>query len=437
MVDWRARLETLYWAALAAVEPEACVARALVVADASIQWLGPAGEKVQVPFPLLILGAGKAAARMARGVCKHLPAKSYRGAVVVNPGNEVWVPDIEVLEASHPLPDERSIEAADRFLALCDPVDAAGVVFLLSGGASSLLVAPRPPLTLEEKVATNRMLLESGASIDEVNTVRKHLSRIKGGGLLRRLARPVFTVAISDVVGDDPAVIGSGPTVPDPSTFEDAAQVLKKFALWGEAPQSVRHLIDRGLAGLEPETLKPHEPEAAYSHYRVVAANRDAKRAAAGQASGWGWHVEVLDAPVVGEARAAAAEFAALIQGRLRENPSSVTCVVAGGETTVTVRGKGRGGRNQEFALALAPLLDGWPVAVLSAGTDGTDGPTDAAGAFVDGTTLVRARNRGMDPMRYLDENNSYEFFATLGDLFVTGPTGTNVMDLQIAVLYP
>ncbi|MCX8072367.1 MAG: DUF4147 domain-containing protein [Candidatus Binatia bacterium] len=436
MPTWREELVAVFWRGVETVRPEDCVERALHVEREEVFWEEPGGICTQLPLPILVLGAGKAAARMALGLSKILPPCQYRGAIVTSERHTADVPGVEVLVGSHPLPDHRSLSAAKHLLRLARSSREPVAIFLVSGGASSLLAAPWPPVTLEEKIATHRLLLTSGANIGEVNTVRKHLSRIKGGRLLQQLQRPVFTLAISDVVGDDPATIGSGPTVPDPNTFADAQRVLAKYELWETVPRSVRTVIEDGLAGRIPETLKPWESASRLAHYRIIASNRETRSACAAAARSKGWFVEVIEEPIVGEAREAARRFATRVQMAAACANSGPLCVIAGGETTVTVRGRGLGGRNQEFALALAPLLAGLPVSALIAGTDGVDGPTEAAGAFVDGTTLERAHALGLNVEHYLEANDSYHFFAALGDLFITGPTGTNVMDLQIAVVH-
>ncbi len=436
MVRWRAELEALYWTGLAAVRADESISRVLHYGDGQLHWHDPSGSFQEINLPILLLGAGKASAQMARGFARMLPGGTFHGAVVTSQGNEAAIPGIEVLLGSHPVPDSHSLAAAEHLLALCQSRVAPSVVFLLSGGASSLLAAPWPPVTLADKTVTNRLLLRSGADISEVNTVRKHISRIKGGRLLRHLQCDVFTLALSDVVGDDPSVIGSGPTVPDSTTFSDAKAVLCKYSLWEAVPESVRTVIQQGLNGQIPETVKPNEPVARLAHYAVVARNHDACSAIAQAAREKQWGVEIMEKPITGEARQAARSFAQHIERLLPPSSQNPRCLIAGGETTVTVRGTGLGGRSQEFALALAPLIAGQPVTVLIAGTDGIDGPTDAAGAFVDGTTIQRARSLGLDPGRYLAANDSYHFFSTLGDLFRPGPTGTNVMDLYLAIVH-
>lgn len=382
---------------------------------------------------VVVIGAGKAAARMAAGVEGMWSPSQLGGLVVTAPGGEVPLARVGVAIGSHPVPDEHSLGATVelcRMLTAAAP--AAAVVALISGGASSLLVQPRPPLSLADKMAVNRLLLACGADIAAINTVRKHLSLVKGGGLLRLAGgRAVTTLLLSDVVGDDPSVIGSAPTLPDPTTYADALAVLRRFGVLARVPVAVHRLLEAGTRGAVPETVKPTDPCAAGAAATVIGSNAAARRAAAAHAAAIGYEAIVDDAPLVGDTRAAAAAWAQ----HLRRLPRGRRwCAIAGGETTVVVRGRGRGGRNQEFALALAAALAGEPVAVLSAGTDGIDGPTDAAGAFVDGATQSRAAASGLDPDRALADNDSYSFFDRLGDLLRTGPTGTNVMDLKLAI---
>jgi glycerate 2-kinase len=291
-----------------------------------------------------------------------------------------------------------------------------------------------PPIRLADKIRTTEILLACGADIRELNTIRKHLSRIKGGGLQRRLACPSVTLAISDVVGDDPSLIGSGPTVADLSTFADAWAICTRYGLEGRLPARVVQVLQEGCRGERPETLKPEDAVAALSTFHLIASNASALAAAALRAQSLGLEVIVEKQPLSGDTRVAARDFAA----RLRELASTAAaplCILAGGETTVTVLGGGRGGRNQEFALALAEEVDGRDMTILSAGTDGIDGPTDATGAFVDGNTLARARSRGLSANASLHANDSYSFFSVLGDLLRIGPTGTNVMDIKIALV--
>ena len=325
-----------------------------------------------------------------------------------------------------------SEDAGGRALAIAEAAADEELLVLLSGGASALMAAPAEGLTLDDKRQTTDTLLRAGADIHALNTVRKHLSRIKGGRLAACAPGRCRTLAISDVVGDDLSFIASGPTVPDPTTFEDALGVLRRFGDVDAYPPPVVAHLTRGVSGKLPETPKPGDPRLARAVSVVIGGRRDAMIGAASLARTLGYHVVVRDAPVVGEARTAAHSHVRDVEAAARaaERP---LCVVSSGETTVRVLGSGRGGRNQEFALAAAALVSSsGSVVAASVGTDGIDGPTDAAGAVVDSTTLARARASGLDPSDFLRDNNAYAFFAGLGDLIRTGPTGTNVGDLQV-----
>jgi hydroxypyruvate reductase len=385
----------------------------------------------------VILAAGKAAGSMTQVAERHyaaLPPTRLAGLAVTRHGYGRPTTRIPVVEAGHPVPDKAGISAAKRALKLADEVDADDLVLvLLSGGASANWIAPAPGLTLEEKQATTRALLKSGAAIGEINTVRKHLSRIKGGRLAKRASpAKVVTLAISDVPGDDPAVIGSGPTIPDPSTLEDARAIAARYGL--ALPDAVR----RALEDPANETPKPGDEVFAATDYRIVARPADALAAAAGRAKAAGYECIVLGGRLQGEAREVAAEHARLALSVRAEGRRAV--ILSGGELTVTLRGQGQGGPNQEYALSLAIHLGGAPgIAGLVADTDGTDGgggrPDDPAGAFVDETTLTRAQVAGLDPAAFLADNNSTGFFNGIGDLFRPGPTFTNVTDFRAIVV--
>jgi len=385
--------------------------------------------------PTLVVGGGKGAAGMAAGCERAVGAEHLFGAVVVADGCRADLQSISVIEAGHPLPDARGEGGARRLLDLVKQCGAERILCLVSGGASALLACPRPPVSLVDKIVTTQLLLECGASIAEFNTVRKHISAIKGGGLLRAAQAPMVGLLISDVVGDDPGTIGSGPTAADATTFADAAAVLQRYALLERVPTSVRDLLADGRAERVPDTVKPGSAEAGRCRNFVVGSNRVALDGAAATARAAGWRVHVEETPIVGDTTGAAAQFAARLRALAAAADRAPLCVLAGGETTVRVRGSGRGGRNQEFALAVSDGIAGEEIVVLSAGTDGIDGPTDAAGAFVDGTTLARAMERGLSPAAALAANDSHTFFAALGDLLRCGPTGTNVMDIKIALL--
>jgi glycerate-2-kinase len=372
---------------------------------------------------------------MAQGAEAALAGRALRGLVIVPDGCALPLSSIAVRTAAHPVPDRRGVRATRALVGLLADARDDPVICLIGGGASSLLVCPAPPITLADKVAVTRLLLASGADIGDLNSVRKHLSAVKGGGLLRLArTRPVLTLLISDVIGDDPGVIGSGPTVADATTFADALAILEGRGILDRVPRAVRERLERGAHGVLPETVKPGAAETMGTEVAVIGNNRLALNAAADTARRLGYEPFVDDAQLVGETRDAARRWMARISGRLSEPRA---CVISGGETTVSLRGRGRGGRNQEFALALVEPLSGSHLAVLSAGTDGIDGPTDAAGAFVDGGSAPRAHDLAIDPGAALDANDSYGFFDRLDDLLRCGPTGTNVMDLKIAVRVP
>ena len=417
------------------MDPARLVANCLRRDGARVHVVVESHEVAAWSRPTLVIGAGKGAARMAAGCEQALGATDVSGRVVVADGCGVPLRSIAVEEAAHPLPDERGVEATQRVLGALADQPAGAVLCLISGGASSLLVCPRPPLSLADKVATTNVLLRCGARIGEISAVRKHLSLVKGGGILRRTSRPVVALLLSDVPGDDPSTIGSGPAVPDETTFAEALAVLRRYAVVDRVPPAVVALLTRGVEGLEAESLKPRETAAARAVNVVIGSNRTAVDAAARAARAAGCAVEVDPTLMVGDTTEEAHAFGARIARALARPRPHPLCLLAGGETTVRVRGTGRGGRNQEFALVLVEALAGAPVVVLSAGTDGIDGPTPAAGAFVDGETLARARAGGLDPRAALDDNDSHGFFTALGDVLACGPTGTNVMDLKIALL--
>ncbi len=369
------------------------------------------------------------------------------GIAVTSRGNARAVPGFRVLEAGHPLPDEGGATAARIVIeALSDAREDELALILVSGGGSALLPAPPPGIALSDKIAATRLLLGAGADIRELNTVRKHLSLLKGGGLARA-ARPAWVRALllSDVIGDDPTVIASGPVTPDPTTFHDALEVLRARGLLEAVPRSVRAHIEAGARGEVEETPKPGDPLFERVEHAIVGSNELSVAAAEAAARRLGYRTVRRPRPLLGEARAAAGlliEEAQVIYGAQSLGAdSSGTALIAGGETTVTVRGNGTGGRNQEMALALAlaaesaPPGDDW--VFLSAGTDGIDGPTSAAGGIIDGNTTARIRARGLDPRALLEANDSHNALGAAGDLITTGPTGTNVADVQVLLFSP
>lgn len=433
--SWRADLVAIFRAALAAVDPLRLVANHLLREGAQISIRS--GDSVVATWraPTLVVGAGKAAGRMAAACETVLGPQAVHGEVIVADGCGADTQSIQVTEAGHPLPDERGETATRRIVELCKKREPGGTLCLISGGASSLLVQPRPPVRLADKIGATQLLLESGADISELNCLRKHLSMVKGGGLARLVSGQLATLLISDVVGNDLGTIGSGPTAPDATTFADAWAVLERYSLVERVPAVVSQLLRDGIDGRIIETMKPNDAQAARCRNLIVGSNRTALEAAAQAVRSRGWAVAVEAQPLTGETTAAARHFGSRLVRLAHQPAGRPLCVLAGGETTVRVKGDGRGGRNQEFALALGQEVAGLPITVLSAGTDGVDGPTDAAGAFVDGTTVQRARARGLEPDVALARNDSYGFFSQLGDLFQCGPTGTNVMDIKVALI--
>ena len=387
-----------------------------------------------------LVAAGKATEGMVRGFLAGSIGSIERG-VAVGPGSGSLVPPPVVFHTGgHPLPDRGSLAAGREALRCAAEMSPSGcLVVLLSGGASALLAVPRAGVTLRQKVEATRRLLAAGLPIHELNCVRKHLSAIKGGGLARAAAGRVLTLALSDVVWpveDDPAVIGSGPTVVDRTTFAEAAAIVGRPAVRHLIPMEVIDVLERGRRRRAPETLEISHARVPVAMYRVVGSRRQAMEGALSAARDLGFETMPFDDPIVGEARIAGASHVRRVIEATRHLARPV-CVVSSGETTVTVSGGGRGGRNQELALAAASEMGrvGTTAVLASVGTDGVDGPTNAAGALVDSSTLERATSLGLAAaVAYLDENDAYAYFDRLGDLIRTGPTGTNVGDLQVVV---
>ena len=386
-----------------------------------------------------VVAAGKAAGAMMR-TALDAGVMVERGLVVSTHWAGEWPASITTVRAGHPIPTEASETAGRAALDLASQAAPdESLLVLLSGGASALLAAPADGVALADKQAATKLLLEAGASIDELNAVRKHLSAVKGGGLAAAARCEVVTFALSDVVGpvpDDPGVIGSGPTAPDASTWEDALAVVTRRGVLARLPQAVRQRLEAGARGDVPETPKPGDPRLARASWHLIGSRADAMDAARNAAIDRGFSTITIEAAIVGEARDAGPAFVARALDVSRRLPRPV-CVIGAGETTVRVVGRGKGGRNQELALAVTDALDALrePVAFLSVGTDGIDGPTDAAGGLVDGTTLARARDLGVDLDASLADNDAYHALDRLGDLVRTGPTDTNVGDLQVLVI--
>ena len=389
---------------------------------------------------IYLIGTGKASAPMAQTMEDLLADRISSGVITTKGGHRLPLKRIELIEAGHPIPDRNGLEGAHRIRSLLKnsgPEDL--VLVVLSGGGSALLPLPVEGITLEEKQEATQLLLDCGADIKEMNTVRKHISQIKGGWLARwAYPSTVLAFILSDVVGDPLDVIGSGPTVPDSSTFEDAWGILRKYNLIREVAPSIQKHLQLGREGRAQETPKPGESAFERVHNLLIGSNILALRAAQQEASSCGFHTFILSSSIVGETKEVARFHAAIAKEMMMSgNPiSKPACMISGGETTVTIRGRGRGGRNQEFALAGALEIQGLErVVLLSGGTDGTDGPTDAAGAIADHTTVNRALAMGLQPKTHLEENDAYPFFEKLGDLLITGPTRTNVMDVHILLI--
>lgn len=407
----------IFKAGLAAADPEKAVIRRLERQDFSRY------------RNIYVIGAGKAGASMAHAVERVLGRRITAGLINVKDGHTCTLRRIELHECGHPVPDARGVAGAARIAEIASSARKGDLVLcLISGGASALLPLPAAPITLEEKQDMTRLLLACGADIHELNAVRKHVSLIKGGQLAR-LAAParVEALLLSDVIGDDLDTIGSGPVAPDQSTFATAQAILGKYALTDRVAPAIRDRIAAGVCGELAETPKPGDPLFRAVTNTVVGSNRLALAAAARRARAFGFRTTILSSSIEGETREVARMHAAIARDA-RPN----TCIVTGGETTVTLKGDGLGGRNQEFVLAAAMDIAGLAnTVILSAGTDGSDGPTDAAGAIADGDTL----RRNPQAASYLARSDSYHYFESLGDLIKTGPTNTNVMDIHLILV--
>jgi glycerate 2-kinase len=415
-------------AAVRAADPDRLVRRHLRPADVSTR-----GR-------LVLVAVGKAAVAMARAAESVLRSRLHEG-IAVAPAPGPGLRRVRLLLSSHPLPDDRGEQAGREVEALARSLGKDDrLLLLLSGGASALLPAPVAGVTLEDKARTTGLLLRAGASIHELNAVRKHLSRLKGGGLARAAApATVSTLILSDVVGDDLATIASGPASPDPTTYADALAVLRRRGVLDQVPRTVLRHLEAGERGEVEETPKPGDSLFATVRTRIVGSNRSSVEAVAREARRLGFRPLVLTTRLEGEAREAARFLVAVLAECVDSGTPArpPVCLIAGGETTVTVRGEGEGGRNQELALAAVEPLSAFPVpAVLaSLATDGADGRSDAAGGVVDDRTLERARSLGMaPPAAFLQASDSRNFLGPLGDLIVTGPTGTNVMDVTVLI---
>ncbi len=436
----RAQIVRVMEAALRAVDPGEAV-QAQLRRQGEILWVGERAFDLARYERIFVVGAGKAGAPMTQAVEAVLGDRITAGLVNVKYGYTLPTKTVILNEAGHPIPDEGGVSGARR---IADLLAGAGgddlVICLISGGGSALMSLPAEGITLADMQALTDALLKAGATINEINSLRKHLEVMKGGRLAR-LAHPaqVVSLILSDVVGNPLDVIASGPTVADTSTFSDAYAVLEHYGLVETVPGSIVEALRAGMAGSAAETPKPGAPLFAQTHNVIVASNDIAARAAQKEAESLGFSTLLLSTYVEGEAREVAKVLAAIAKEIVHSGAplSAPACAIVGGETTVTVRGEGKGGRNQEMALMAAIGIEGLErVSIACLATDGTDGPTDASGALADGQTVSRAREMGLDPWTYLSRNDAYRFFAPLGDLLMTGPTNTNVNDLAFVFVW-
>lgn len=388
---------------------------------------------------VVVVGAGKATAPMARTIEQILGRRLDSGRIIVKYGHAVPTKRIVIEEASHPLPDRAGQSAAQRLRALASSLNSRDLlIVLLSGGASSLMPAPASGISLADKQRVTKQLLRCGADIGEINTVRKHLSNLKGGRLAEATKATVITLILSDVLGDDLSAIASGPTAPDPTTYADAIECLKRYRIWSASPRSVRKRLEQGRRGRLTETPKPGSPIFRRVQHQIVSNNELAIAAVTRTAREAGLRTIIHSTTLTGEARVVGSKFGGLARTILAKNfpVSKPCCIAAGGETTVTVKGAGKGGRAQEFAVAAAKAIAGLPnVWVAAVGTDGTDGPTHVAGALVSGETVAKARRLGIDLDLALAQNNTFPPLRALRSHITTGPTGTNVNDLYLLLV--
>jgi glycerate 2-kinase len=438
-------------AALTAVEPGAAVKRHLSRAARHLTIKDPQGTEQSYDLDdfdrVLVVGGGKASAPMAAAVAEILGQHLEGGVVVVKQGHvledSTAASPVQIVEAGHPVPDEAGMIGAGRIADILRGATSHDLVLcLISGGGSALMTSPAPGISLADLQTLTQILLRCGATINEINTIRKHISQLKGGQLAQLASpAPVISLILSDVVGDPLEVIASGPTVPDPTTFSDTWSILVRYGILDDVPSSITGHLRAGLEGDIPDTPKPGNPIFQNVQNVIIGSNRLAAYAAAEEAQRLGFDTILLTTFLEGEAREVGKVIGALAKGLIRDETrhpadkplSPPACVILGGETTVTLQGDGKGGRNQEMALAAAMSLDGWDeVLIVCLATDGTDGPTEAAGAFADGSTIARATQLGLTAQTYLVRNDSYHFFEKLGDLILTGPTQTNVNDLAL-----
>ena len=423
-------------AGLKASQPEAAIIDHLKVKDQKIQVERDVYDLRDIER-LLVVGFGKASSSMAKAVEGLLGNRIDKGLIITKKGYVENLSRIDLIQAAHPIPDENGVQGTKGIMTLLKDVKENDLIIcLISGGGSALLVAPSPGITLEEKQKLTDLLLKCGTSIQEMNAVRKHISQVKGGRLAQ-IAQPakIVSLILSDVVGDRLDSIASGPTAPDTTTFSDCLDILKKYEILEKIPESIEKRIQENLNKKEEETPKPGDPLFENVKNVIVGSNLLALKAAEQKARELGFNTLVLPEAVTGDTTEAAVESSNLAK-RIREKSEPISppaCLISGGETTVQVKGSGLGGRNQEFALVCAMEIEGMEdTVILSLNTDGTDGPTDAAGALCDGKTIQKAKKLNLDPKKYLQNNDSYHFFERVGGLIKTGPTNTNVMDIHL-----
>jgi glycerate 2-kinase len=437
-------LKAIYTAAIAAVNPLTAVETHVIRKDETLQLFSRG--RIYKEYKLgdykriIVVGAGKATAPMARAMESLLGDRIETGLICVKYGYTDTLKKIGIIEAGHPVPDSNGVDGAKKIMELLQDAGSDDLVIsLISGGGSALLPLPPKPISLEDKRETTSLLLKSGAGIHEVNTVRKHVSLVKGGNMAKAAGRAtVINLMISDVVGDNMDVIASGPFVPDRSTFRDARDILEKYNIANRVPGSVSERIGAGLRGDIEENPGPDNPAFTKVTNLIVASNIIALQAAKDEAVARGYNSIILSSMIEGDTRDAALWHTRIAREIIASsNPvPAPACIISGGETTVVVTGEGLGGRNMEFAMHAALHIDGLEQATMaSIGTDGSDGPTDAAGAVADGLTLKESQARGMEINEYIKSNDSYHFHEKLGNLLITGPTNTNTMDVRILLV--
>ncbi len=439
ITQMRTDAEEIFYSGLRAVDPGAAVKRYCRI-EGDHLFIGDKPYDLSRIKNIFVVGAGKATAPMAAKIENLLGDRITKGIINVKYGHTSKLGRIKLIEAGHPVPDKNGRQGAE---AIIDLVNNAGkddlVLCLISGGGSALLPLPFPDLTLKDKQDTIKILLSCGAAIHEINAIRKHISMIKGGRLAQAACpASLVSLILSDVVGDNLDVIASGLTVPDSSSFDDCMKIIDKYNIQKKLPKPVVKHIKDGISGRVPETPKTGDPAFDKTHNLIIGSNIEAILAAKKKSKNLGYNTIVLSSMIEGDTTHVAHIHTAIAKEIIQTgNPiPSPACILSGGETTVTIKGKGLGGRNQEFALVAAMDIAGAKnIVVLSGGTDGTDGPTDAAGAIADTNTLSRAMTMGLNPDHFLANNDSYHFFQKLGDLLITGPTNTNVMDIRIILV--